>query len=193
MIVASELKAGMALRLEGQVFKVLHSESKAGGGQTAGVVKSVLQNVVSGREWERRFHPSERLDDLPIERHNMEFLYTDNDSCIFMDPNSFEQFAVPRTVIGKREVFLQAGMNLPVEFCGDQAISVLLPDVAEAKIKQTASPQHAQQDSTWKEAVLENGMQILVPLFVAPGELVRIDTRTGKYLERVRLERKKSA
>jgi elongation factor P len=193
MILASELKAGMALRLEGQVFKVLQSEFKAGGGQTGGVVKSLLQNLVSGREWERRFHPEEKLDDLPLQRRSMEFLYTDGDNCVFMDPNNYEQVEVARAALGKMEGFLQAGMNLPVEFCGDKPIAVTLPDVVEAKVAETAPPQHSQQDSTWKEAVLENGVQVLVPLFIAPGELVRIDTRTRKYLERVRLERKKGA
>ena len=193
MILASELKAGMALRLEGQVFKVLQSEFKAGGGQTGGVVKSLLQNVASGREWERRFHPEEKLDDLPLERRSMEFLYTDGDNCVFMDPNNYEQVEVARAALGKMEGFLQAGMNLPVEFCQDKPISVTLPDVVEARVAETAPPQHSQQDSTWKEAVLENGVQVLVPLFIAPGELVRIDTRTRKYLERVRLERKKGA
>ena len=193
MVLASELKAGMALRLDGQVFKVLQSEFKAGGGQTGGVVKSLLQNVVSGREWERRFHPEEKLDDLPLERRSMEFLYSDGDNCVFMDPNNYEQVEVARAALGKMEGFLEAGMNLPVEFCEDKPISVTLPDVAEAKVAETAPPQHSQQDSTWKEAVLENGVQVLVPLFIAPGELVRIDTRTRKYLERVRLERKKGA
>jgi elongation factor P len=193
MIIASELKTGMALRLEGQVFKVLHSEFKAGGGQTGGVVKSVLRNVITGREWDRRFHPDEKLVDLPVDRRSMEFLYTDGDNCIFMNANNYEQVEVPRAVLGKMGGFLQAGMNLPVEFCEDKPISVTLPDVVEATVAETAPSQHSQQDSTWKEAVLENGVPILVPLFVAPGELVRIDTRTGKYLERVRQERKKGA
>lgn len=193
MILASELKPGMALRLEGQVFKVVESGFKAGGGQAGGVVKSLLQNVVSGREWERRFHPDEKLDDLAVERRTMEFLYTDGDNCIFMDPNSYEQIEVSRSVLGAMEKFLQPGINLPVEFCDDKPISVVLPDVVEAKVAETAPPQHSGQDSTWKEAVLENGVQILVPLFVAPGELIRIDTRSGKYLERIRLERKKGA
>ncbi len=189
MIIASELRPGMALRLEGQVFKVLQSEFKAGGGQAGGVVKSLLRNVVTGREWERRFHPEEKLEDLPVEHHNMEFLYADGDNCVFMDPNNFEQLEVPRAVLGKMEAFLQAGMNLPVEFCAGKAISVILPEVVEAKVAETSPPQHSQQDSTWKEAVLENGVQLLVPLFIAPGELVRIDSRTGKYLERVRQEK----
>ena len=191
MILASELKAGMALRLEGQVFKVLQSEFKAGGGQTGGVVKSLLQNVASGREWERRFHPEEKLDDLPLERRSMEFLYTDGDNCVFMDPNNYEQVEVARAALGKMEGFLQAGMNLPVEFCQDKPISVTLPDVVEARVAETAPPQHSQQDSTWKEARLDNGAQIMVPLFIDKGELVHVDLATGRYLDRVRMAKKK--
>ncbi len=140
MIIASALKAGMAVRLEGQVFKVVQSEFKAGGGQTGGVVKSLLRNVVSGREWERRFHPEEKLEDLPVERHNMEFLYIDGENCVFMDPRSFEQVEVPRAVLGNVEAFLEAGMNLPVEFCEDKPVAVMLPDVVEARVAQTAPP-----------------------------------------------------
>ena len=68
------------------------------------------------------------------------------------------------------------------EFCQDKPISVTLPDVVETTMAETTPSQHSQQDSTWKEAVMENGVQILVPLFVEPGELVRIDTRAEKYL-----------
>jgi elongation factor P len=196
MIIASDLKAGMALRLEGQIFKVLHSEFKAGAGQAGGAVKALLRNVVTGREWERRFHPDEKLDDVPVEVQNMEFLYTDGDNCVFMDSNTFEQVELPRAALGKMEPFLQPGMNVPVEFCDDKPISALLPEVVEARVAVTAPPQHAQQDTTWKEAVLENGVQILVPLFIAPGERIRIDPQTGKYLERARgdkFERKRSA
>lgn len=189
MVLASELRSGMALRLEGQVFKVLQSEFKAGGGQAGGVVKSVLQNVVSGREWDRRFHPDEKLEDLPLERRNLEFLYADGESSIFMDPRNFEQVEVTAAALGKMHAFLEAGMNLPVEFCEDKPISVTLPDVVEARVAETAPPQHSGQDTTWKEAVLDNGVQVLVPLFIAPGELVRLDTRTGKYLERVRMKK----
>jgi elongation factor P len=150
MVVASKLKPGMALSLEGQVFKVLQSEFKAGGGQTGGIVKSMLQNVVTGRQLERRFHPDEKLNDVPVVRHTMEFLYADDSNCIFMNPNTFEQVEVPRAALGMMKKFLEAGMNLPVEFCGDKPLSVSLPDVIETKILETAPPQHAQQGCTWK-------------------------------------------
>lgn len=193
MIIASELRSGMALRLEGQTFKVLQSEFKAGGGQVGGMVKSLLRNVLTGREWERRFHPDEKLDDLPIERRSMEFLYSDGENLIFMDPDNFEQVEVPRSLLGGFEAFLLEGSTLPVEFCDESPISVVLPDVVEVRVAETAPPQHSGQDSAWKEAILENGLHLRVPLFVGPGELLRIDPQTGKYLERVRLERKKGA
>ncbi len=193
MISASELRAGMAVRLEGQVFRVLHSEFKAGGGQAGGVVKATLQNASTGREWERRFHPEERLEDLAVDRESMEFLYSDGNHCVLMNPETFEQVEVPRGLIGEQEKFLQPGMHVPVEFFDGRPISVELPEFVELRVAETAPPQHSQQDSTWKEAKLENGVQVLVPLFIAPGELLRIDTRSGRYLERVRLERKKGA
>ncbi len=193
MIIASDLRAGMALHLEGQLFRVLSSEFKAGGGQAGGAVKTLLQNVLTGREWERRFHPDEKLDDRPVQRRSMEFLYVNGENCVFMDPNTFDQVELPRTTIGPMEPFLQPGVTLPVEFCDEHPIAVTLPAVVEATVAETAPPQHSGQDSTWKQAVLDNGVKLLVPLFVAPGELIRIDTHTGRYLERVRLERKRGA
>lgn len=193
MILASELRAGMALRIEGQVYKVLEAEAKAGTAKLGGVVKCKLRNVSSGRFWEPHFRPDERLEDLELARRTMEFLYADAGGCTFMDPQSFEQVEVPSTLIGPAEKFLQAGMLLPVEFYGEQPISVVLPDTAEARIAETAPPAHSGQDSTWKKAVLENGVEIQVPLFIAPGEMVRVDLRTLKYLERARAQHKRGA
>src|SRR5579864_4817342 len=82
VVTASELRDGMAVRIEGQVFKVLEVEVRAGGGQLGGVVKTKLRNVSSGRFWEPHFRPDERLDDLELERQNMEFIYSDADNCV---------------------------------------------------------------------------------------------------------------
>jgi len=84
-------------------------------------------------------------------------------------------------------------MELPVEFFVGEPISVVFADVAEARVATTAPPSHSQQDSAWKKATLENGLAIRVPLFIAPGEIVRVDVRTGRYVERARTERKRSA
>ena len=193
MVLASELRAGMALRIEGHVYKVVEAEAKAGAAKLGGVVKSKLRDVASGRLWEPHFRPDERLEDLELSRRSLEFLYAEAGHSTFMDPQNFEQVEVPAALIGDAEQFLQPGTLLPVEFYGEQPISVVLPDTADARITETAPPAHSGQDSTWKPATLENGVRIQVPLFIAPGEVVRVDLRSLRYLERARVPHKKGA
>jgi elongation factor P len=193
MIAASELKLGMAIRIEGQVYKVLAAEFKAGAGQAGGVMKMKLRNVSSGRMWEPHFRPDERMEELDVERQTMEFLYADAESCTFMNPNSYEQIEIPRAILGPGEKFLQEGMQLPVEFFDGRPISIVFPATVDVRVADTAPPVHSQQDSTWKEAKLENGLVIQVPLFIAVGETLRVEVETGRYLERVRVERKRGA
>lgn len=193
MVIASELHEGMALRIEGHIYKVLEAESKAGAAKMGGVVKAKLINVRSGGMWEPHFRPQEKLEELELERRTMEFLYAEGATCTFMRPDTFEQIEVPSTILGVAAKFLQPGMELPVEFFEGEPISVVFPDVVEARVASTAPPSHSQQDSAWKEATLENGLATRVPLFIAPGETVRVDVKTGRYLERARAERKRSA
>lgn len=193
MVVASELKPGMFLRIEGEIYKVLEAESKAGSAKLGGVVKTKLCNVTSGRMWEPHFRPQERLQDVEVERRAMEFLFGDGDTCTFMDPRTFEQIAIQRPILGSAYAFLQSGMELPVEFFEGRALNVVFPDILEARVANTAPPVHSQQDSAWKDATLDNGLHIRVPLFIAPGEVVRVDVRDGRYVERARVERKRTA
>ena len=193
MVIASELRPGMVIRFEGQVYKVLDVESKAGAAKMGGVVKASLSNLHSGRMLDQHFRPQERLEDLELEQHNMEFLYSSDDGVTFMNPVTFEQIEIAREMIGSAEPFLKPEMELPVEFFEGKPVSVVLPQIVEMKIETTAPPIHAQQDSAFKEATLDNGMEIKVPLFIAPGETVRVEVKTGRYVDRVRTEKKKGA
>jgi len=193
MVIASELRPGMVIRFEGQVYKVLDVESKAGAAKMGGVVKASLSNLHSGRMLDQHFRPQERLEDLELERHNMEFLYSSDDGVTFMNPVTFEQIEIAREMIGSAEPFLKPEMELPVEFFEGKPVSVVLPQIVEMKIETTAPPIHAQQDSAFKEATLENGLEIKVPLFIAPGEIVRVEVKTGRYVDRVRSDKKKGA
>lgn len=193
MVIASELRPGMVIRSEGQVYKVLEVEAKAGAAKMGGVVKATLSNLHSARMLDQHFRPQERLEDLELERHNMEFLYSGDDGVTFMNPVTFEQVEISREMIGAAEKFLQPEMELPVEFFEGKPVSVVLPQIVEAKVETTAPPIHAQQDSAFKEATLENGLEIKVPLFIGPGETVRVEVKTGRYVDRVRTEKKKGA
>jgi elongation factor P len=191
MVIASELQGGAVIRVEGQIYKVLEVESKAGAAKMSGVVKTKLTNMRSGTQWEPHFRPQERLEDLQLDRRMMEFLYAEGETCTFMRPDTFEQVEISSAVIGPAAAFLQSGMEVPVEFFGDEALSVVLPDVAEARVATTAPASHSPQDSAWKEAILENGLQIRLPLFVHSGEMVRVDVRNLRYLERARAAEKR--
>lgn len=192
-MLASELKPGMAIRLESQMFKVLEAGFKAGAGQATGVVKTKLRDLSTGKLYEPHFRPDERIEELELDLQTMEFLYGESESCTFMDPESFEQVAIAREVIGPAQRFLREGMRLPVEFFEGRPVSLVFPPSVELRVVETAPAVHSQQDSTWKEATLENGVQLLVPLFIDRGEMVRVEVETARYLERVRAERKRGA
>jgi elongation factor P len=193
MVTAAELKAGMVIRVEGESYKILEVESKAGAAKLGGVVKAKLSNLKSHRMWEPHFRPQERLEEIELERHIMEFLFAAGGTCTFMNPETFEQVEIPSAILGPAEKFLQPGMRMPVEFFEDRPSSVAFPEVAEARVVETAPPVHSQQEGAWKEATLENGLSIQVPLFIAAGEVVRVDVRTVRYIDRVRAERKRGA
>ena len=193
MVIASELKGGTVIRIDQRIYRVLEVESKAGTAKLSGVVKAKLTDVRNGRMWEQHFRPQERLEELELERRSMEFLFSLDDTCTFMNPNTFEQVEIPRAIIGAAAQFLQPGMEVPMEFFAEEPISVVFPAIAEARVERTAPPAHSQQDSAWKQATLENGLSIQVPLFIAPGEMVRVEVKTGRYLERAHTERRRSA
>ncbi len=189
MVLATELRAGMAIRIEQQVYKILETEAKSGAAKMGGLVRVKLRNIRSGRMWEHHLRPQERLEDVELERHMMEFLYSDDESCTLMRADTFEQVSVPVSALGDAEKFLEPGAQVPVEFFDGEPVDVTLPSIVEARIATTAPPSRSTQDSAWKEAVLENGVAIRVPLFVGPGETVRVDLKSGHYIDRVR-ERK---
>jgi len=192
MVIACELHGGMVIRIEGEIYKVLEVESKAGAAKMGGVVKTKLINARSGRAWEPHFRPQERLEDLQLGRRMMEFLYADGGNCIFMDPGTYEQVGVPGAILGPAINFLQPRMELPVEFFENEPITIVFPAIAEARVARTAPSAHSQQDNAWKEATLDNGLAVRVPLFIAPGETIRVEVGTGRYVERARAERKRA-
>jgi elongation factor P len=190
MIIASQLRSGMAIRYQGATYKVVSADYHGGQGKMGGVTHARLQNIDTGTFWEQRFRSDERLEETPLEKQAMEFLYADADDCHFMNAETFEQIAIPRATLATAEKFLQPEMRVPVEFFDGRPVSVLLPDVVEVRVAETAEPVHSQQDNTWKTAKLESGLEVMVPQFIRSGERIRVATETGKYVERAKAEKK---
>jgi len=191
MVIASDLRQGIALRIDKHVYKVLEVEVKAGTAKMGGTVRALLSNVRSGRLWDQHFRPQERLEDVELEKRKAEYLYSDGDSCIFQRLDTFEQIEFPAETLGLAEKLLPPGTEVQAEFFEGEPISVVLPETVEARVVSTAPPARSQQDSGRKEATLDNGLTVQVPLFIGPGELVSIDLRTGRYQERIRTQHKK--
>ncbi len=185
MIAASQMRPGAAIRYEGKPYKVLAADYHPGQGKMGGQTHARLLNLDTGTTWETSFRSELKLEDLRLEKRVLEFLYTSESHCCFMDPDSFEQTEIASEIVGERVRFIDPGMRLGVEFLEDRAVGVLFPDVIEARIAETAPPLHQQQDTNFKPAKLENGVEILVPQFIKTGDTVRIALDTLRYMDRV--------
>jgi elongation factor P len=186
MVAASQLRAGMAIRFEGQTYKVLAADYHPGQGKMGGVAHTRLKNLSTGTMREHSFRADLKLDEVGIEKTPMDFLYDDAGQCTFMNPETFEQTAVPAALIGPQAALLQPGMRVAVEFVEDNPVSVLFPEVLEVRIASTAPASHQQVDSVWKPARLETGVEIMVPQFIKEGDLIRLDTANMKYMDRAK-------
>lgn len=186
MVLASQLRAGMAIRFEGQDYKVVAAEYHPGQGKMGGAAHVRLRNLDTGTFWEHSFRSELKLEQLPLEKKSLEYLYSDGAQCCFMDPESFEQTEVPAAVLGDQVKLLEAGMKLPVEMLDGRPVSVVFPDVLDVRIADTSPPAHQQQMSAFKPARLENGLEVMVPLFVKTGDTIRLDVANMRYMDRAK-------
>jgi elongation factor P len=189
MILASDVKAGMAIQLDGKLYKVLEAVRHAGSGQMHGFIELKLHDVRFGHFADRRFKHADHLEDVSLSKRQMQYLYSDSDACYFMDPGTFEQVSVPRSSLSGVEKFLKEEMKVAVELLQGEAVAVDFPKVVEIRVGRTGPGVRGGQDTTMKPATLENGVEILVPHFIETGDLVRVEPEKAKYVDRVTIRR----
>lgn len=184
---ASELRGRMTIRIEGTPYRVIAAEYHGGGGKMGGVTHAKLRNLKTGtlREW--RFRADEPVEEVEVERQQMQFLYRDDRQSHFMHPASYEQMDVDNDRLGPVLAYLDENTIVELELLDGEAIGVQFPDVVEVRVAQTAAPSHSQgTDNVWKDARLENGVTLKVPPFIAPGEVIRVLVETSTYVERAK-------
>lgn len=189
MVLASQLRVGAVVRFEDQDYRVIGTEYRPGQGRMSGAMHARLRNLDTGTIWEHAFRSELKLEEIPLDKQTLEFLYADENHCCFMDPDNFEQTEIPMPIIGVQARFLEAGMRLAVEFVAGRPINVLFPDVLEVKIADTAPPSHQQQDTNFKPAALDNGVEVMVPQFVKTGDTIRLDIENLRYMDRSKARR----
>jgi elongation factor P len=184
MVLASQLRSGMAIVFEGQTYRVIAADYHPGQGKMGGVCHTHLQNLKTATLRDHSFRCELKLQDVALEKASLEFLYTSGDQCCFMNPDTYEQIEIARDVIGPRAELLIPGMTLTIEFLEGRPVHVIFPGVLEVRVTDTAPPLHQQADSNFKPAKLENGIDVLVPQFIKVGDLIRLNAETLKYMAR---------
>jgi elongation factor P len=182
----NDLKNGMTLELDGVLFQVLdfqHVKPGKGGA----FVRTKLRNVKTGAVLERTFNAGVKVGLAIVERKDMQYLYRDGASLVFMDMETYEQVPVPFDVAGGAERYLSEGSTAQVAMHQGNPIAVELPASIVLAITDTQPAVKGDtRTSALKPATLETGIVVQVPLFVETGERVKVDTRTGQYIERVK-------
>ena len=182
---AGDLRNGTTFEMEGNVYKVVEFQHvKPGKG--AAFVRTKLKNVINGSVLEKTFNPSEKLQGAEIEKRDMQYLYSDEDLYYFMDNETYEQMPLNKEQLGDALKFIKENMDCKVLSFKGNVFAVEPPMFVELEVTYT-EPGFAGNTSTTsgKPATLENGYEIQVPLFVNIGDKIRIDTRTGEYMERL--------
>ncbi len=187
MINSQDVKNGMCIRMDGKLYFVIDFlHVKPGKGNT--IMRVKLKDVVNGYVLERRFNIGEKLEDVRVERRQYQYIYKEDENYIFMDQESFEQVPIEKNkIIGVD--FLKEGFVIDVVFdtSTDTILLAELPVKVELQITYTEPGIKGDTaTNTLKPATLETGAEVRVPLFIDNGETIRVDTRDGSYIERVR-------
>ena len=184
MLSSKELRKGTVIELKGKLYQVVdykHIKMK----RTA-LVRLKLRDIVGGHTIEQTFQSDEKFVRARLDYRTMQYLYNDSDLYYFMDKENFEQLPLNGSQLGDGVNYLKEGMSLELSSYKDEVIGIELPITVELKVSDT-EPGFKGNTATagTKPAKLETGITIQVPLFVNKGDIIKVDTRTGNYLERV--------
>ncbi len=180
----NDLKRGMSLDLPDGLFQVVdfqHVKPGKGGA----FVRTTLRNLRNGGQADRTFRADEKLVQAVIDKREMQFLYRDGSDFVFMDNESYEQLTVPPTSIADAADYIVDGSTVVLQMYGDEIVGSDLPAAVELSVAETEpGVQGDRVSGARKPATLETGLVLQVPLFVNPGDRIKVDTRSGEYITR---------
>ena len=181
----SDFRNGMILELDGELFRIvefLHVKPGKGGA----FVRTKLKNVRAGNVVDRTFRAGEKVTEARLERTEFQYLYTDGSSYHFMNTQTFDQITLPEEQIESEKGYLKENLNVTILMQNEKPISLEIPTFVELSVRETDPGLRGDTASGGsKPATLETGLVIQVPLFIDVGDVVKVDTRTADYVERV--------
>lgn len=180
----NDLKKGIVFELDGAPHRVVES-SHVAMGRGAGVMRAKLKNLVTGVVYDKTFRASDKVPAADVTKVNMQFLYADSGNFHFMNQDTYEQVEVGRTLVGEATSYLKEGAKVIIMYFGDTPIGV---DIGNNVMLSVESTEPGVKGDTataaMKPAKLETGHELMVPLFINAGDVIKVDTRDGRYLER---------
>jgi elongation factor P len=184
-VTTSELRKGLTIMLDGELYKVTdwqHNKQGRGSAQ----VRLQLKNLRSGSNIERTFQAGAKFEDARLDRRELQFQYADGDVYNFMDPETYDQVTLSGDALGSATSFIREGDSVDILMYNDSFVDIDLPAAVVLQITQSEPGVRGDTATgATKPAKLETGLVVNVPLFVNEGDRIKVDTRTGKYLERV--------
>ena len=185
MIQATELKNGTTFVMDGNPYKVVkYTHQKIGRGGAN--VKLTVRNLITGNLEEKTFNSNNKVDQIDTIKKPLQFLYSDGKDASFMDPKNYEQVEIPENIITHQLSYIKEGETVDILFWDSRPLSVDISPKVTLTIKETVPGVRGDTASNvYKSAILENGLKVKVPLFLKVGDKIRVDTRSGKYIERV--------
>ena len=186
MVTAGDFRNGVTFEMDGNVYSIIEFQHvKPGKG--AAFVRTKIRNVISGAVTEKTFNPNDKYPTAFIERKDMEYLYNDGDLYYFMDSETYEQLPISPNVLGDNFRFVKENMVCKVLSYKGNVFGIEPPNFVELQVTETEPGVKGDTaTNVTKPATLETGAEIKVPLFLEEGERIKIDTRTGEYLERAK-------
>jgi elongation factor P len=185
MIDVNELRKGVTFELDGELYKVLdYQHHKPGRGKA--IIRTTILNLRTGVSIDKNFISGDRVLDVRLDHHTVQYLYSDGDLYYFMDTDTYEQPSLSAETLGEAVDYLTDGLTLELSTYEGEPIDIELPITVELEVVE-APPGFAGDTATGatKEVTLETDLKVQVPLFVEKGDHIRVDTRTGEYLTRV--------
>jgi len=185
LISTADFKRGLTIELDGEVFQIAdfqHVKPGKGGA----FVRTKLRNLRTGNVFDRTFRAGERMEMARVERRPMQYLYRSGSDYVLMDLQTYDQMTVGPDQLAEGVKYLKEGLEVAVVMHEDRVIGVELPDTVELQVTQTDPGLRGDTASGGsKPAALETGAVVDVPLFINPGDIIRVDTRSGEYVARV--------
>lgn len=186
MIAATQLRVGMTILYNNEPYRVVAVQHITPG-NWRGMVQTKLKNLKTGGSVENRFRSEDKLERASLEQHEMEYLYDNGSDYFFMNSETFEQVSLSKEILGDNVYYLVPNIRFMVEYYNGAPVGVEPPKVVELKVVDTApNLRGATVTASQKPATLETGLVVNVPPFIGIGEVIRVDTSEGKYLERAK-------